>query len=188
MPWPGLIPTLTNTDPAYSALWRRGRRSRHLDLRLQGLGKRPREAAGPTIDGVWFDEEPDQDSRRGSTDGTAEWLSSQKDLFVVTQLDSGSSGGFLTAIKTGYERQHDWIYCLDDDAIPLEDALEKIINSPYFFSPNIGFLCGRVVDSERKTYMTPMPIDPFPRWYDTIGECMCTRVGEACFPGLMVSR
>jgi rhamnopyranosyl-N-acetylglucosaminyl-diphospho-decaprenol beta-1,3/1,4-galactofuranosyltransferase len=124
----------------------------------------------------------------GSTDGTAEWLSSQKDLFVVTQPDNGSSGGFLTAIKTGYERQHDWIYCLDDDAIPLEDALEKISKSPYFFSSDTGFLCGRVVDSERKTYMTPVPIDPFPRWYDTIGESMCIRVGEACFPGLMVSR
>jgi rhamnopyranosyl-N-acetylglucosaminyl-diphospho-decaprenol beta-1,3/1,4-galactofuranosyltransferase len=123
-----------------------------------------------------------------STDGTAEWLSGQKDLFVVTQPDSGSSGGFFTAIKTAYERHHDWIYCLDDDAIPVEDALEKIIKSPYFSSPNIGFLCGRVVDSERKTYMTPTPIDPFPRWYDTIGESVSIRVGEACFPGLMVSR
>jgi GT2 family glycosyltransferase len=124
----------------------------------------------------------------GSTDGTAEWLSGQNDLFVVTQPNTGSAGGFFSAMKAGYERKHDWIFCLDDDVIPLEDALEKLVNSPYFLSSNTGFLCCRVVDPERRTYMTPMPIEPFPRWYDTIGDCMCVRVGNANFAGFMVGR
>jgi GT2 family glycosyltransferase len=130
----------------------------------------------------------------GSTDGTAEWLSKQNDLFVVTQPNGGSAGGFFSAMKTGYGRKHDWIFCLDDDVIPLEDALEKLINSPYFLSSS-GYLCCRVVDPERRTYMTPMPTDPFPKsydecmkWYDTVGESMCIRVGNANFAGFMVGR
>jgi GT2 family glycosyltransferase len=124
----------------------------------------------------------------GSTDGTAEWLSTQNDLFVVTQPNSGSAGGFFSAMKSGYERKHDWVFCLDDDVVPLEDALEQLTSNPYFLSSNTGFLCCRVVDPERKTYMTPMPIDPFPKWYDTIGKCMCVRVGNANFAGFMVGR
>jgi GT2 family glycosyltransferase len=124
----------------------------------------------------------------GSTDGTAEWLSKQDDLFIVTQPNSGSAGGFFSAMKTGYEHKHDWVFCLDDDVIPLEDALEKLISSPYFRSSNTGFLCCRVVDPEGKTYMTPMPIDPFPEWYDTIAKCTCIRVGNGNFAGFMVGR
>lgn len=131
----------------------------------------------------------------GSTDGTAEWLSMQDDLLVVTQPNSGGAGGFFTAMRIGYKRGHDWIFCLDDDAVPLKDALEKLINSPYFSTSSTGILCCRVVDPERRTYMTPMPIDPFPRsydecmkWYDNIGESMCVRVGNANYVGFMVSR
>jgi rhamnopyranosyl-N-acetylglucosaminyl-diphospho-decaprenol beta-1,3/1,4-galactofuranosyltransferase len=124
----------------------------------------------------------------GSTDGTAEWLASQNDLFVVTQPNSGSAGGFFSAMKSGYERKHDWVFCLDDDVIPLEDALEKLTSNRYFLSSNTGFLCCRVVNPELRTYMTPRPIDPFPKWYDTIGESLCVRVGNANFAGFMVGR
>jgi GT2 family glycosyltransferase len=123
----------------------------------------------------------------GSTDGTAEWLAVQKDLFVVTQPNSGSAGGFFSAMKAGYERKHDWIFCIDDDVVPLDDALEKLLNKPHS-SLSTGFLCCRVVNPERKTYMTPMPIDPFPEWYDSIGDSMCVRVANANFAGFMVSR
>lgn len=130
----------------------------------------------------------------GSIDGTTEWLSDQKDLFVLNQTNNGATGGFYSAIRVSYERQHDWIWCLDDDAVPLDDALEKLVGSP-FFLPSTGFLCCRVVDPKHKTYMTPMPIDSFPRsydecmkWYDIIGESMCVRVGNANWAGFMIGR
>jgi GT2 family glycosyltransferase len=131
----------------------------------------------------------------GTSDDTAEWLSRQNDLFVVTQPNSGATGGFFSTIKIGYERKHDWILCLDDDAVLREDALEKMIDNPHFLSSSTGFLCCRVVDPEGRTYMTPVPIDPFPKsynkcmkWYDTMCECMCVRVGYANWAGFMVSR
>jgi GT2 family glycosyltransferase len=123
-----------------------------------------------------------------STDGTAEWLAEQEDLFVVHQPNSGSAGGFFSALKIGYERKHDWIFCMDDDVVLLEDTLEKLLKSPHSASSSTGFLCCRVVDPERRTYMTPMPTEVFPRWYDSIGESMCIRVGEACWAGLMINR
>jgi GT2 family glycosyltransferase len=123
----------------------------------------------------------------GSTDGTAEWLDTQTDLFVVTQPNNGSAGGFYSAMKIGYEREHDWIFCLDDDVVPRADALQKLLDNPYSSRKDTGFICSRVVDAGRNTYMTPAPADPFPKWYDTIGEHMCIRVGNGNFAGFMVS-
>ena len=123
----------------------------------------------------------------GSTDGTSEWLAGQEDLFVFKQPNSGAAGGFSSAMKIGYERKHDWIFCLDDDVVPLEDALEKLADNVHL-SSSTGFLCCRVVNPERVTYMTPLPIEPFPKWYDSIGASMCVRVGDATFAGFMINR
>src|SRR5262245_22729856 len=87
----------------------------------------------------------------GCTDGTAEWLAKQEALFVVNQSNSGSAGGFCSAMKIGYERKHDWILCLDDDAIPREDAIEKLLTTPYSVSSSTGFLSCRVVSPDNKT-------------------------------------
>jgi GT2 family glycosyltransferase len=80
----------------------------------------------------------------GSTDGTAEWLAAERGLTVVTQANSGSSGGQLTGIKTAWERGHDWIWCMDDDTIPSPTALEKMLASPLARKETTGFLCSVV--------------------------------------------
>lgn len=58
-----------------------------------------------------------------STDGTREWLAEQKDLIIITQENSGGAGGFYTGIKTAYEKGCDWVWCMDDDCLPQNDAL-----------------------------------------------------------------
>lgn len=65
----------------------------------------------------------------GSSDGTAEWLAQDSTLFVVTQENTGSSGGQYTGFKTAYERGHDWIWAMDDDVIPRADCLENMMKS-----------------------------------------------------------
>ena len=60
------------------------------------------------------------------TDGTLNWLNSQKDITVITQENSGSAGGQYTGIKTAYEKGYDWIWCMDDDCIPEQDSLERL--------------------------------------------------------------
>jgi rhamnopyranosyl-N-acetylglucosaminyl-diphospho-decaprenol beta-1,3/1,4-galactofuranosyltransferase len=62
-----------------------------------------------------------------SSDGTIDWLDQQKDLLVISQENSGSSGGQYTGIKIAYERGCDWIWCMDDDAEPLTDSLNNLL-------------------------------------------------------------
>jgi rhamnopyranosyl-N-acetylglucosaminyl-diphospho-decaprenol beta-1,3/1,4-galactofuranosyltransferase len=64
-----------------------------------------------------------------STDGTLEWLEEQDDLFVVTQDNTGSSGGQYTGFKTAYDRGHEWIWTMDDDVVPRPDCLEKLMEN-----------------------------------------------------------
>ncbi len=63
----------------------------------------------------------------GSTDDTEEWLSKQKDLTFITQKNVGSSGGFATGLTWAYENGFSWIWCMDDDGYPKEDALENLL-------------------------------------------------------------
>ncbi|HUS02867.1 MAG TPA: glycosyltransferase, partial [Chitinophagaceae bacterium] len=63
----------------------------------------------------------------GSTDETSKWLKKQKDIDHITQENVGSGGGFYTGIKTAFERGYHWIWLMDDDGFPKEDALEKLL-------------------------------------------------------------
>lgn len=62
----------------------------------------------------------------GSSDGTSSWLSEQRDLNVVTQPNTGSSGGQYAGMKTAYEKGHDWVWCMDDDVVVASDCLERM--------------------------------------------------------------
>lgn len=69
-----------------------------------------------------------------STDGTEEWLLNQNDLTVITQPNLGGAGGFHTGIKAAYEKEYDWIWCMDDDSFADINSLkhlEQNINSKY---------------------------------------------------------
>ena len=82
-----------------------------------------------------------------STDGTEEWLEKQNDLIFITQRNTGGAGGFHTGIKTAYEKGFDWIWCMDDDVIAHQDALEKLLLTErhYYISGQIGFLASKVL-------------------------------------------
>ena len=83
----------------------------------------------------------------GSTDNTEQWLQSQDDLFFVTQKNVGSGGGFNTGIHWAFKHHYTWIWCMDDDGYPKQDALENILNA------NTDTLCLRncaVINKEDK--------------------------------------
>lgn len=64
----------------------------------------------------------------GSTDGTLDWLASLQGIKIITQENSGSSGGFHAGIKTAYEHGADWIWVMDDDVYPEENCLKNLMN------------------------------------------------------------
>jgi rhamnopyranosyl-N-acetylglucosaminyl-diphospho-decaprenol beta-1,3/1,4-galactofuranosyltransferase len=65
----------------------------------------------------------------GSTDSTEQWLQEQPDVFFITQKNVGSSGGFNSGISWAFKHGYSWIWCMDDDGYPKEDALEKLLEN-----------------------------------------------------------
>ncbi|GAB2829420.1 glycosyltransferase family 2 protein [Ferruginibacter profundus] len=63
----------------------------------------------------------------GSTDNTEQWLQQQTDVITINQKNIGGAGGFSTAIQAGYKKGYEWIWCMDDDGAPKEDALEQLL-------------------------------------------------------------
>ena len=83
----------------------------------------------------------------GSNDDTENWLKHQNDIEFITQANMGSGGGFNTGIKSAYEKGFDWIWLMDDDGYPKNDALEKLLED------DSAELCLRncaVIDKEDK--------------------------------------
>lgn len=68
----------------------------------------------------------------GSTDGTADWLAQQTDVFCLTSRDNlGGAGGFHHALKHAFEKKYDWFWLMDDDCSPEEKCLEKLLAIPH---------------------------------------------------------
>ena len=87
--------------------------------------------------------------------------------------NTGSAGGFHEGIKLAYEHGHDWIWCMDNDAIPLEDTLQKLLDAE---SPSAGHVVAKAcwhtdpltgegrpgsvrVDFNKGRYLYPNPAD-----------------------------
>ncbi|MEO7445212.1 MAG: glycosyltransferase family 2 protein [Ferruginibacter sp.] len=63
----------------------------------------------------------------GSTDGTAKWLATQTDVVTINQFNCGSAGGFNTGIQWAFQAGCSWVWCMDDDGYPQENALEQLL-------------------------------------------------------------
>ncbi len=77
----------------------------------------------------------------GSTDNTAQWLATQTDLTVITQENTGGSGGFHTGINYAHKAGADYIWCMDDDVFPREKCLENLLDQ--CDRPGVGILAPR---------------------------------------------
>lgn len=70
-----------------------------------------------------------------STDGTHEFLSQRGYLsnpivdYVRLPENTGGAGGFHEGVKRGHDSGYDWLWLMDDDAEPKQDALEKLLES-----------------------------------------------------------
>ena len=80
---------------------------------------------------------------RNSTDGQ-----NIKLYYVRMHENTGGVGGFHEGVKRAYEKGYDWLWLMDDDAEPKEDALEKM--SEYSPKDNIVGLASLKVDRNRK--------------------------------------
>ena len=83
----------------------------------------------------------------GSTDDTEQWLAQQPDIFTINQNNLGSGGGFSTGIKWAYQKGFAWIWCMDDDGYPKEDALENLLEAD---DGSLRLMNCAVIDKEDK--------------------------------------
>ena len=102
----------------------------------------------------------------GSTDNTQEWLSAQN-VTTYTKENNGGAGGFSYGIKTAYNNGTDWIWLMDDDVIPENDALQQLVNTLEDLGEQqekVGFLASKVlwtdhsVHEMNKTYPLENPV------------------------------
>lgn len=132
-----------------------------------------------------------------STDGTRDWLqqlaSGRSDIMpVLLDTNIGGAGGFHHGIKRAYETGADWIWTMDDDVFPLDDALEQLLEPAIRIANHdtgrIGFLASQVNwrDGCRHVMNTPHPSADW--WYGH-PECPgCIRLWNASFVSILISR
>ena len=67
----------------------------------------------------------------GSTDGTAEMLSAEFPRVERTYVEKpcGSAGGFNKGIDLAHRAGYDWVWLMDNDAVPASDALELLVRA-----------------------------------------------------------
>lgn len=103
-----------------------------------------------------------------STDGTGQWLKEEGYLqslppitieepwenmtfidditvyYLRMNVNQGGAGGFHEGLKRAYLKGYDWIWLMDDDTIPKDDALGKLVQSPKFADEQTGCLASIV--------------------------------------------
>lgn len=92
-----------------------------------------------------------------STDGTDAYLAGTEGIEVVrTTHNSGGAGGFSEGIKQAVIRDNpDWIWLMDDDTIPHQDALEQLL--PYTGQQEIGFVSSLAVWKDGTAHLMNKP-------------------------------
>lgn len=76
-----------------------------------------------------------------STDGTANWLASQPDLHCRnTGSNLGGAGGFHFGMRWSVEDGYDYVWLMDDDTLPMPDALQKLLEADRILDGNYGWL------------------------------------------------
>ena len=67
-----------------------------------------------------------------STDGTLEWLNATANthpyITIITQENTGSSGGQYTGTKIAFEMGYEWIWIMDDDVVAATDCLKNLMS------------------------------------------------------------
>lgn len=80
----------------------------------------------------------------GSTDGTKDFLSTQKNIIVINQENVGGAGGFYSGMKYMYEHQYQWLWMMDDDGIADKNQLQNLLKA----GEKYKFLNALVIDKD----------------------------------------
>ena len=90
-----------------------------------------------------------------STDGTEDIMRrSFSDITYVKLAENiGGAGGFHEGMKLAYEKGHDWIWVMDDDSVPMADALEKLTSCSMIHQDRVYALASTVLNRDGSIYL-----------------------------------
>ena len=81
-----------------------------------------------------------------STDGTAQWLTSQPELnHRNTGGNLGGAGGFNFGMRWAVEAGYEYVWVMDDDTLPQPDALQKLLEADDILNGDYGWLSSVVL-------------------------------------------
>ncbi len=58
-------------------------------------------------------------------------------IIIHSKINMGGAGGFYTGMKYALKKEVDWLWIMDDDCIPNQDALEQLLDFPLFSKKEI---------------------------------------------------
>lgn len=107
--------------------------------------------------------------------------------------NTGGAGGFHEGVKRAYHDGYDWIWLMDDDAEPLKDSLEKLIQET---SADVSAVCCTVVDGSNNILLNHRGRanleNIFPLIQDPIKKDFYSKrfleIDTASFVGILVNR
>lgn len=130
-----------------------------------------------------------------STDATAARVAACDNpaiTYVQLPENLGGAGGFHAGMKRAYEDGADYLWISDDDAYPLPDALEKLLDGITQFAQlhdhRPSFACSRVewTNGDLCEMNTPLPVWDWPRFLRA--QTPWALVGGCSFVSVLVPR
>ncbi|WP_248320387.1 glycosyltransferase [Caballeronia sp. Sq4a] len=80
-----------------------------------------------------------------SDEATRDMLSTRHDATVLrSDYNIGGAGGFARGVQHALARGADWVWLLDDDAVPHRDALQRLVAARALLPADVGALCPSV--------------------------------------------
>jgi glycosyltransferase involved in cell wall biosynthesis len=79
-----------------------------------------------------------------STDGTTPWLREQEEAGLLRTRNTGGNlggaGGFNKGMRWAVEDGYKYLWLMDDDCLPEQDALEKLLEADSLLNGSYGWL------------------------------------------------
>ena len=81
----------------------------------------------------------------GMTDKASGVTGSRQIVYLKLLYNSGGAGGFAYGIRKAVEAGYDYVWLMDDDCVPTDDALEELMKYDSLHHGEYGFLSSRVL-------------------------------------------
>ena len=133
-----------------------------------------------------------------SSDGTGEHLKENGYLddgsVIYRRMDrnTGGSGGFYEGLKAARDLECDWIWLMDDDTVPSDDALEELLRKNDSIGENVSFLASSAYGPNGEFMNVPSISDTkaangYRDWYCHLADS-AVKLKDATFVSVLIKK